>query len=128
MVLRGVQLRDYNVLLPALKSGEQVGTTPQDVVLTLDARLQTSIQNRLQQFVDNESNSYSWKNPYTGARSYVKYKDNDQLRISIVVLDAKSGDLLTSALYPLPDQKQLMSMTESELMQFLDLCFLQDLK
>ena len=121
MVLRGVQLRDYNVLLPALKSGEQVGTTPQDVVLTLDARLQTSIQNRLQQFIDNESNSYSWKNPYTGARSYVKYKDNDQLRISIVVLDAKSGDLLTSALYPLPDQKQLMSMTESELMQFLDL-------
>ena len=121
LVLRGVQLRDYSLLIPALKTGKQIGTTPQDVTLTLDAALQTLIQNKLETFVENDSNTYRWKNPHTGARSYRKYKETDQLRISVVVLDAKNGDLLTSAVYPLPDQGRLMSMSDAELFKYSDL-------
>ena len=38
-----------------------------------------------------------------------------------MVLDAKSGDLLSSAMYPLPDQNRLLSMPESELLQYADI-------
>lgn len=120
LVMRGVQLRDYSLLIPALKTGQQIGTSPQDVTLTLDAALQTLIQNKLKQFVENDSNVYRWKNPRTGSRSYKKYNETDELRISVVVLDAKSGDLLTSAVYPLPDQKRLQSMSDAELSTYSD--------
>lgn len=121
LVVRGVQLRDYNVLLPALKSGNQIGTEPGDIRLTIDARLQTAIQNGLTNFVQDDSHKYFWVNPQTGARKSRKFKDTDQLRISIVVLDAKNGDLLSSAMYPLPDQNLLLSMSESELLQYADI-------
>ena len=40
-------------------------------------------------------------------------KNNNLLRISVVVLDAENGDLLTSANYPLPDYKRLQAEEDS---------------
>jgi hypothetical protein len=78
------------------------------------------MQRRLQRFVDDEANTYNWKNPRTGVRKATKYKATDHLRISVVVLDARNGDLLTSAVYPLPDQQMLKSLSETELIQYSD--------
>lgn len=121
LVINGFQLRDYSALLPALKSGDSVGTQPEDVTLTIDAGLQVQIQNSLAEFVQDETNTYRWTDPFTGKRSDVAFKDNSQLRISVVVMDARTGDLLTSALYPLPDQERLMSMSDSELITYKDI-------
>ena len=121
LLINGLQLRDYTALLPALKSGKPVGTAPKEVRLTLDARLQHLIQNELEKFVQNDNNRYTWKNPVTSVRSYRKYKDTENLRISVVVMDAINGDLLTSALYPLPDQDRLMSMSDKDLANYSDI-------
>jgi cell division protein FtsI/penicillin-binding protein 2 len=102
--VKEVQIRDYSPLLPALKTGEQIGTNPQDLYLTLDARLQTMIQNELEKFVQNNK-SLEHKN---------------YIRVSAVILDAKNGDLLASAMYPLPDQDLLSEMTDRELNVYSD--------
>ena len=109
IVTSGIQLRDYSALLPALKSGKQIGTTPQDIHLTIDAKLQTELQNRLKAFVAND------KNIVKGKGKNKPYMAFQGLRISVVVLDAKQGDLLASAVYPLPDQRELMKLSDSEL-------------
>lgn len=96
-------MRDYSVLLPYLKEGHKrrpwtdddhnydfgKAIHPHDVSLAFDAVLQTHIQQHLQRYVKEQS----W--------------NNRLVRVSAVVLDAKSGDLLTSALYPLPDYNRL---------------------
>ena len=99
LIVNGLQLRDYKALLPALKSGKPEGTSPKDVRLTLDAKLQTMLQNDLNDYVSLQG----LKRRYQA------------LRISVVVLDANNGDLLASAVYPLPDQEYLMSLKEEEL-------------
>ena len=104
VVLSGVQLRDYSALLPALKSGEPIGTVPQDVHLTIDAVLHTQIQNRFEEYIKTTSS----------------LKDNNYLRGSIVVLDGKSGDLLASIVYPIADQNRLMMMDDKELNVYRD--------
>ena len=77
--------RDYSALAPLLLAGinsPEVATFKQrnrDVQLTIDAALQTELQQALQQ--------------------------NDSLhdsRISVVVMEDKTGDVLASATYPLP--------------------------
>lgn len=96
-------LRDYSVLIPLLKEGikhnESVedinarvssfwkdnNVNPKDLTLTLDAKLQHSIQTDMQSFVSKN------------------YKTWNCLRMSAVILDANTGELLTSAVYPLPD-------------------------
>ena len=115
LVVRGVQLRDYSPLF------DQRDTKPNDIQLTIDARLQTLIQNELDKFVNTPSHKYTWLDPVKNTYSSKTYQDNNQLRISVVVLDAKNGDLLTSAVYPLPDQKRLMSLSDAELMKYDDL-------
>ncbi|MBR6757222.1 MAG: FtsW/RodA/SpoVE family cell cycle protein [Bacteroidaceae bacterium] len=106
------QLRDYSALLPYLRAGvnsDKVsdlnrgksdvlgrifsGDTivPKDIKLTIDARLQT----RLQQGLEKHVNKIYSSDVY------------NKLRISVVLLDAKNGDLLTSANYPLPDYERL---------------------
>lgn len=103
-IQKEVQIRDYSPLLPTLKTGEQIGTNPQDLQLTLDARLQTMIQNELEKFVQN--------NPSLKHKNYI--------RVSAVILDAKNGDMLASAIYPLPDQDMLSEMTDRELNVYSD--------
>ena len=104
LVAEGVQLRDYKSLLPALKNGEHTGTDPKDIKLTLDVGLQTALQDSIANFIN----------------SHIKLKQNNALRVSVVVIDAVKGDLLASAVYPLPDQKRLMSMDADELSIYRD--------
>ena len=104
VVAYGVQLRDYSALLPSLKSGKNIGTQPQEIHLTLDAVLQTDIQNRLADYVKKEG----WRDAYPA------------MRISVVILDANSGDLVASAAYPLPDQEYLQNLKEEELSRYSD--------
>ena len=95
-------LRDNKALIAYLKSGrngrplkkhnENVKNGDFDLHLTLDAVLQKDMQDALKKYVDDKKNNLS---------------DNNLLRISVVVLDAEKGDLLTSANYPLPDYRRL---------------------
>lgn len=105
-----IQLRDYNVLLPYIKDGlyssnasqhdkqrekisKKKNINPQDIQLTVDAQLQTDIQNRLALHVSRDNN----------------LREKNNLRISVVILDAHNGDLLTSACHPLPDYQRLLN-------------------
>lgn len=96
-----VPLYNYSKLLPYLKSGlysrkvqnfnndrnNNGEIVPNDIHLTIDAKLQTEIQRRLCK----------------------EFYDSDLMRVSVVILDAQHGDLLTSANYPLPNPKRLYS-------------------
>ena len=94
-------VRDNHELIKYLKGGihgkalQKHNTKVQDgkfdLHLTLDAKLQTIIQNKISDYVGNTP----------------VLRNNNLLRISVVVIDAKNGDLLTSANYPLPDYQRL---------------------
>ena len=95
------QIRDYSALIPYLKAGlhsnkvkrlnerKSGDIEPEDIQLTIDAELQTELQLRIAEYVQN------------------KHSHLNKLRVSVVILDAKNGDLLTSAIYPLPDYDTL---------------------
>ncbi len=104
-----IQLRDYTDVIPYLKEGvnsdkvKRVNTRsqrffefgkiePKDIQLTVDAVLQTKLQNMMVDYVNTHYRSAKW----------------NKLRMSIVVLDAKNGDMLASANYPLPDYDVLI--------------------
>lgn len=100
------QLYNYSALLPYLKAGvnsDRVDKAnertesifalgkikPEDVYLTIDAQLQKRMQDEIADYVAE------------------KHSHLNKLRVSVVVLDADKGDLLSSALYPMPDQNVL---------------------
>ncbi|MBO7490108.1 MAG: FtsW/RodA/SpoVE family cell cycle protein [Bacteroidales bacterium] len=103
-----VIVRDYSALLPLLKAGrdskriERVNSgksrtiKPQDLHLTLDATLQCRLQDRIEQYV-NKQHPNHWL-----------------MRVSVVVLDASSGDMLASALYPLPNKDTLQAHSDEK--------------
>ncbi|MBR4911538.1 MAG: FtsW/RodA/SpoVE family cell cycle protein [Bacteroidales bacterium] len=72
------------------KHNKKVSDGDCDLKLTIDAKLQIEMQRSLKKYVDDNA-----------------LKNENLLRISVVVLDAANGDLLTSANYPLPDYKRL---------------------
>jgi hypothetical protein len=80
-----IHKKDYSVLSPLLLAGinsnevEKFKQRNRDVHLTMDAALQTEIQQSLQT-IDSLKNS----------------------RISVVIMEDSTGDVLTSAAYPLP--------------------------
>lgn len=94
-----VTKRDYSALAPLLLSGlnsEEVETFKKrnrDVKLTIDAGLQTSIQNTMAQDTSIRNS-----------------------RVSVVIMEDLTGDVLASALYPLPPIKNwdLLNMTTTE--------------
>ena len=104
LIVHDLQLRDYTALLPSLKKGRPQGTNPKDIKLTLDAKLQVMLQDSLSKY----------------ARTSGLQKRYNTLRISVVVLDAIEGDLLASAVYPLPDQQGLMKLKDEELSVYRD--------
>ncbi|MDE6304384.1 MAG: FtsW/RodA/SpoVE family cell cycle protein [Paramuribaculum sp.] len=67
-----------------------------DMKLTIDARLQMELQNRLAAAISNDKD----------------LKHRNLLRASVVVLDAKNGDLLCSANYPLPNQDSIFKLND----------------
>ena len=95
------QIRDYSALIPYLKAGlhsnkvkrlnerKSGDIEPKDIQLTIDAALQTELQQEIAKHVQE------------------KYSHLNKLRVSVVILDGKNGDLLTSALYPLPNYDTL---------------------
>ena len=90
--------RDYSELLTLLKQGTdnevaQSWTRHQDVRLTVDAKLQTHMQQKME---ENAFNGFTHK-----------YKN--KMRASVVVMNPESGDLLCSANYPAPAQKAIQS-------------------
>lgn len=98
--------RNYASLLPFLQFG--IHNNPlikkfneernsRDMYLTVDASLQKQLQDAL--------DSYMKQN----------YPRLDRLRASVVVLDAATGDFLTSANYPLPDQDSIIKLDEMKL-------------
>lgn len=101
-----MQLRDYRVLLPYLKDGvhgskladlndgaKDGEIVPKSIQLTIDAVLQKKMQDAVKSYMEG------------AFADYVYYPNFS--RASVVIMDAQSGDLLTSALYPLPVQKTL---------------------
>lgn len=95
-----LRVYDYHELTDYLKKGihgrplrrhnNKVKNGKYDLFLTIDAKLQKDIQDRIGEYVQSTS-----------------LKDKKLLRVSVVVLDAKEGDLLASANYPLPDYQRL---------------------
>lgn len=96
---------DYTELLPLLKDGiqgrreikEYSLETASAVHLTLDARLQTTLQNKMSYYCSNSDD----------------LKELNKLRASVVILDGVRGDLLTSANYPLPELSLLDSLEKN---------------
>ncbi|MBQ9216918.1 MAG: FtsW/RodA/SpoVE family cell cycle protein [Muribaculaceae bacterium] len=92
--------RDYSTLLPMLKKGlnsdavaeHNAKRSRRDLTLTLDAYLQLKLQQKMAEFIQNDG----------------KLRNNKLVRASVVVLDARNGDLLTSSCYPLPDQELII--------------------
>jgi cell division protein FtsW (lipid II flippase)/cell division protein FtsI/penicillin-binding protein 2 len=100
---------DYSFLIPYLKAGihsrkvehfneKREKREKRDIMLTVDAALQTKMQNELVAYSANNFKGEIW----------------NKLRISVVVLDAANGDLLTSANYPLPDMQMLKLKQEEQ--------------
>lgn len=95
-----IRVRDNHELVEYLKTGvngrplrkhnEKVQNGKFDLQLTVDAKLQMDLQNRIADFMQNQN-----------------LADKNLTRVSVVVLDAETGDMLTSANYPLPDQNRL---------------------
>jgi cell division protein FtsW (lipid II flippase) len=94
-----ISKRDYSALAPLLLAGinskevEAFKKRNRDVQLSMDAALQTEIQQSLQQ-IDSLKNS----------------------RVSVVVMEDNTGDVLTSAAFPLPtiNEPEKLSLSISE--------------
>jgi cell division protein FtsW (lipid II flippase)/cell division protein FtsI/penicillin-binding protein 2 len=96
---------DYSFLIPYLKAGINSGKVTRfnekrekrDITLTVDAALQTKMQNEIATYATDNFKGEIW----------------NKLRISVVALNAANGDLLCSANYPLPDM-QLLKLKQDE--------------
>ena len=119
--IKNFALRDYSDLLPYLKAGIQservkdynnddeswwnIGKIkPNDLHLTVDAVLQTRLQQAIEEHVNKQLSSSKY----------------NKVRASVVVLDANRGDLLASAVYPLPDYDVLQNLSFEELNRYSD--------
>ena len=104
-----VQMYNYSKLIPYLKDGlssrrlrrlnngeERLFSfgdiKPENVKLTIDAAMQAKLQIGVEEYVKKNYKNSKWLN---------------KIRASVVVLDAKDGDLLASANYPLPDATRI---------------------
>ena len=104
---------NYAALLHLLKdglNGSKVKAWNQerenrDITLTVDAALQTRMQDEICNYIAHSEQ-------YGIQKDFFKSDRWNKLRISVVVLDAQSGDLLCSANYPLPDQNVLKYKTD----------------
>lgn len=70
-----------------------------DMKLSLDAQLQMKLQNEMAKAISNDPS----------------LKNKKLLRASVVVLDAKNGDLLCSANYPLPNQDSIYMLNDRKI-------------
>ena len=111
-----VQLYNYAKLIPYLKAGVNSDKVrrlnersegwltlekiePKDIHLTIDARLQTKLQQKMAYYIKDLYKNSSWLK---------------KIRASVVVLDAEQGDLLASANYPLVNSERLRDEIDDE--------------
>lgn len=97
--------RDYSDLKKYLKDGiygdeikdhnKKVAEGKYDITLTIDAELQIKLQKALDEYCKKNYN-------------------NHLLRVSVVVLDAKDGDCIASAIFPLPNYSNVMDLWDSK--------------
>lgn len=88
------KIHDYSALLPMMLSQKEIQEwnsrkVQRDIQLTVDAELQKTLSIRASTFVQSLTSA------------------SDRTRVSIVIIDASDGSLLTSAMYPLPNEKKL---------------------
>lgn len=81
-----------------------------DLYLTVDARLQTLMQDRMDTYVGNLQERVSSSLRYHYGHTKDREVPSPKVRASVVVLDVDSGDLLTSAVYPLPSQDTIRNL------------------
>ena len=82
-----------------------------DLYLTVDAKLQTLMQDRMAGYLPALEDKVS-----NQMRSIYKRRTLSQkVRASVVVLDVNTGDLLTSAVYPRPDQDTIRSYLDQKM-------------
>ncbi|MDE5636264.1 MAG: hypothetical protein K2I52_08180, partial [Muribaculaceae bacterium] len=102
------KLHDYSELLPALSTSIYRNTwiekfnesrSKRDIKLTIDAVLQTEIQQNMDRYIRN-----------TPKLARLEY-----LRSSVVILDAESGELLASSNYPLPVADSIVKLRQLKL-------------
>lgn len=98
---------DYSELLPLLKEGvagrreikQFDNGNAQPLQLTLDAALQTKLQNRMDEYIHSQASLNSLS----------------KLRASVVIMDVQDGDMLCSANYPLPSLSVLDSLEKGNI-------------
>ena len=121
----GFNVRDYSDrrLLRMLKQGTDGRAVKRwneqkhkrDLYLTVDARLQTQMQDRMAVYVPALQNrvANSLKANYGKKRG--RETPSQKVRASVVVLDVDSGDLLTSAVFPRPDQDTIRTLLDRKM-------------
>lgn len=115
---RNYQLYNYERLIPYLKEGlsaEDIEDSviigdvePKDLHLTIDAKLQTVLQDRIAEFVDKQ------REPQGKEGKPLWGPERNKTRISVVILNAENGDLLASANYPMVDYERLANVPTTE--------------
>ena len=118
----GFNVRDYSDrrLLRMLKQGTDGRAVrrwndqkhKRDLYLTVDARLQTLMQDKMADYVPalQKKVANSLKANYGKKRG--RETPSQKVRASVVVLDVDSGDLLTSAVFPRPDQDTIRALLD----------------
>ncbi len=90
---------DYGIERNPVIEAHNAKRAKRDMTLTLDAKLQLELQNALANAISNDAS----------------LKNKKLLRASVVVLDAKNGDLLCSANYPIPNQDSIYMLNDNRI-------------
>lgn len=89
---------DYGIERNPIIEKHNQNRAKRDIKLAIDAKLQMNLQNALINAITKDE----------------VLKHRNLLRASVVVLDAKNGDLLCSANYPLPNQDSIYMLNEMQ--------------
>lgn len=90
---------DYGIERNPIIEEHNARRAKRDMVLSMDAQLQMKLQNEMAKAISNDPS----------------LKNKKLLRASVVVLDAKNGDLLCSANYPLPNQDSIFMLNDRKI-------------
>lgn len=90
---------DYGIERNPIVEEHNARRAEREMVLSIDAKLQMNLQNEMAKLISTDPS----------------LKDKKLLRASVVVLDAKNGDLLCSANYPLPNQDSIYMLNDRKI-------------
>lgn len=116
--------RDYSALVDMLEDGLggdelkkwNENRKERDIHLTIDARLQSMLQARMDTITNSKKHkNYNFNIHNTNSKAIPR-----KVRISVAILNAQNGDLLCSANYPLPNQDTLQYLTDNKIHYYND--------